>query len=333
VLKPLCGEAPETYECLRSFCEQDYAKFQVIFGVSDPHDPVIAVVHRLQREFPDLDLRLRVDRTLHGTSRKVSNLINMMPSASHRYLVLSDSDVRVGPDYLSQVVAPLQDRGVGIVTCAYRGLGSDNLWSLLGAMYVNEWFVPSVRVAAMSGSRAFAFGATIAIRAEVLAAAGGFAAISNQLADDYRLGELTRRMGLRTVLSQVCVDTYVSQQSLPALVRHELRWLRTIRAVRPVGYGLSFVTFGLPVALTGLWLSAGAPACIAAASITAVCRLMIHIAMRADDVTPGRVALIAVRDALTFALWIWSFTSRRVQWREDSFHIRDDGSAQRILSA
>ncbi len=331
VLKPLCGAEPETYDCLRSFCDQDYPHFQVIFGVSDPHDPVIAIVHRLQREFPDRDLRLHVDRTVHGTSRKVSNLINMMPSARHGYLVISDSDVRVARDYLAEVVAPLRDRGVGIVTCAYRGLERRNLWSLLGAMYVNEWFAPSVRVAAMFGSRAFAFGATIAMRAEVLAAAGGFSAIANQLADDYRLGELTRRMGLRTVLSQVRVDTYVCQQSLPDLVRHELRWLRTIRALRPVGYGLSFVTMGIPVALMGVWLSGGSRACVAAASITTACRLMIHISTRATRATPLLAALIAVRDTLTLVLWMWSFTSRRVQWREDSFRIRDDGSAQRIL--
>jgi ceramide glucosyltransferase len=150
VLKPLCGTEPQTYACLRSFCEQDYPRYQVIFGVSDPHDPVIAVVHRLQREFPDRDLVLRVDRTVHGTSRKVSNLVNMMAVASNGYLVLSDSDVRVDGNYLTNVVAPLHDHSVGIVTCAYRGLGTDNLWSLLGAMYINEWFVPSVRVAAMS---------------------------------------------------------------------------------------------------------------------------------------------------------------------------------------
>ena len=333
VLKPLCGTELQTYACLRSFCEQDYPRYQVIFGVSDPHDPVIAVVQRLQREFPDRDLLLRVDRTVHGTSRKVSNLVNMMAAARHGYLVLSDSDVRVDEDYLTNVVAPLQDHSVGIVTCAYRGLGTDNLWSLLGAMYINEWFVPSVRVAAMSGSRAFAFGATIAIRAEVLAAVGGFAVIADQLADDYRLGELTRQMGLRTVLSHVCVDTYVSKRSLPDLIRHELRWLRTIRAVQPLGYGLSFVTIGLPVALAGVWLTGASGACIAAALLTAACRLNLHMATRNERLAPSGAALIVVRDALTFVLWVWSFTSRRVQWGEDSFRIRDDGSAQRILNA
>jgi ceramide glucosyltransferase len=247
ILKPLCGAEPETYECLRSFFDQAYPEFQVIFGVCDPQDPVVAIVNRLQGEFPLRDLQMAVERRQHGSNRKVSNLINMMPLARHEYLVLSDSDVQVKRDYLAKVVAPLLDDGVGIVTCAYRGCPRRGLWSLLGALFINEWFIPSVRVAAMAGSRAFAFGTTIAMRREVLAGIGGFTAIADQLADDYRLGELTRRQGLRTVLSEVVVEVCVAERSFGELIRHELRWLRTIRALRPLGYGLTFITFGVPV--------------------------------------------------------------------------------------
>ena len=209
ILKPLCGADHEVYECLRSFCAQDYPRFQLVFGVSDADDPAIAVVHRLQREFAHIDMKLAIDRRQHGSSRKVSNLINMLCLAEHDYLVLSDSDVRVAPEYLTKVVAPLLDPSIGIVTCSYRGRPRPGIWSLLGCLFINEWFTPSVRVAAMSGSRAFAFGATIALRRKVLADIGGFMPIVNQLADDYRLGELTRRMGLRTVLSEVVVETCV----------------------------------------------------------------------------------------------------------------------------
>ena len=141
-----------------------YPRFQIVFGVSDGDDPAIEVVSRLQREFPHLDLQIAVDRRQHGSSRKVSNLINMMSLARHDYLVISDSDVRVSPDYLASVVAPLLDPEVGIVTCPYRGTPRAGFWSLLGSLFINEWFTPSVRVAAMFGSRAFAFGTTIAIR-------------------------------------------------------------------------------------------------------------------------------------------------------------------------
>lgn len=331
LLKPLCGAEPETYECLRSFCDQDYPQFQVIFGVSDPGDPVIAIVRRLQREFPRRDLQLTVDRSMHGTSRKVSNLINMMPSVRHEYLVLSDSDVRVTRDYLRSVVAPLTDPGVGIVTCAYRGLPRQGLWSLLGAMYINEWFVPSVRVAAMAGSRAFAFGATIAMRRCVLDDIGGFAPIVNQLADDYRLGEMTRQLGLRTVLSHIYVDTYVSKSSLSDLIRHELRWLRTIRAVRPLGYGLSFVTLGVPVAIAGALLAGGSALPLGAVAVTAVSRVLVHLSTRGRRAAFSQLPLLALRDTLTLALWGWSFASRRVQWRNDSFWITEDGSVERFL--
>jgi ceramide glucosyltransferase len=332
VLKPLCGVEPDTYECLRSFCEQDYAHYQVIFGVSDIDDPVIAIVRRLQREFPKRDLALTVNRSLHGTSRKVSNLINMMPMARHDYLVLSDSDVRVTPDYLENVVTPLLDPTVGIVTCAYRGVARSTLWSLLGAMYINEWFVPSVRVAAMAGSRAFAFGATIGIRRDVLAKIGGFNPIVNQLADDYRIGELTRRAGFRTVLSHVYVDTYVSKRSFRDLVHHELRWLRTIRALRPLSYGFSFVTIALPVAIAGACCAGASALSLGAVAITAFSRVTIHLATRDSRSSIWQLGLLVLRDLLTFALWTWSFTTRRVQWRDDSYWIAADGTAQRMLS-
>src|SRR5271155_5497422 len=154
VLKPLCGTEHAIYECLRSFCVQEYAQFQIIFGVSDSDDPAVAVVRRLQREFPSKDLQIAIDGRQHGSNPKVSNLINMMALARYDYLVISDSDVRVTPDYLAKVVAPLHDPGVGIVTCCYRGWAGAGLWSLLGSMFINEWFTPSVRVAAMAGSRA-----------------------------------------------------------------------------------------------------------------------------------------------------------------------------------
>src|ERR1700694_3105625 len=135
VFKPLCGAEPETYECLRSFCDQDYPHFQVVFGVADFNDPVVAIVERLKREFPHRDLDLIVDRRQHGSSRKVSNLVNMMPLARHDVFVISASDVRVGRDYLTRVVAPLLDPEVGIVTCPYRGVPRGGLWALLGSQF------------------------------------------------------------------------------------------------------------------------------------------------------------------------------------------------------
>jgi ceramide glucosyltransferase len=330
ILKPLCGAEPETYEYLRSFCDQAYPEFQVVFGVSDPNDPVLPIVHRLQMEFPQRRLAVAIDRRQHGSNRKVSNLINMMPLARHDLLVLSDSDVRVERDYLAKVAAPLHDAGVGVVTCAYRGRPRRGLWSLLGSLYVNEWFMPSVRVAAMAGSRAFAFGATIAIRRHVLTSIGGFASIANQLADDYRLGELTRRQGLRTVLSEVVVEVSVAERSFADLVRHELRWLRTIRALRPMGYGFTFITFGMPVAIFGALLAGGAAPALVMVAVTAIARIMLHLSMREPGSSPRQLAVLPLRDALNLALWVWSFMTRHVHWREDRYFVTRDGSAQPV---
>ena len=332
ILKPLCGDEHELYECLRSFCQQDYPQLQIVFGVADGDDPAAEVVGRLQREFPELDLKLVVDRRQHGSSRKVSNLMNMMALARHDFLVISDSDVRVPPDYLSRIVPPLLDPDVGIVTCPYKGVPRSGLWSLLGSMFINDWFIPSVRVAALSGSRAFAFGVTIALRRHVLASIGGFAAIANQLADDYRLGELTRARGLRTLLSDVVVETCVDERSFGDLVRHELRWLRTIRAVRPLGYGLSFITFSVPVALLGCALSAGAWPTILLLVVTALGRIVLHLRVRGTVSGVARdFAVLPLREALSLGLWAWGFVTRRVHWRDDRFRVTRDGSVQPVV--
>src|SRR6202050_1219592 len=330
ILKPLFGAKPETYACLRSFCEQTYPQYQVVFGVCDPQDPAVAVVHRLQREFPGLDLVLAVDRKEHGSNRKVNNLINMMALARHDYLVISDSDVTVERDYLARLIPPLLDAGVGIVPCGSRGVPRPGIWSLLGAMYINEWFMPSVRVAALMGYRSFAFGATIAIRRETLYRIGGFNSVSNQLADDYRLGELTRQLGLRTVLSEVEVDTLVKECTAADLVAHELRWRRAIRNLSPYGYVFSGVTLGLPVTALQLLLTQGAAPAAAIFSATALGSSLIHLNARRPGASSAVFLLVPFRDLLHFGLWIWSFATRRVQWGNDHYEVRPDGDVQPI---
>jgi ceramide glucosyltransferase len=330
VLKPLCGADPQIYECLRTCCEQDYPSFQIVCGVRDENDAAVAVVRRLQLEYPYVDLQLVVDRRQHGSNRKVSNLINMMPHARHGYLVVADSDVRVPRDHLAALIGPMLEPDVGIVTCPYRGQPRRGLWSLLGSLFINDWFIPSVRVAALTGSRSFAFGVSIAMRREVLADIGGFNAIANQLADDYRLGELTRRRGLRTVLSDIVVDTCVDEGSLSELIRHELRWLRTIRAVRPLGYTLAGITFSLPVAALGALLASGARPALLLLAIAAFARVMLHCAGRTDRSTLSQLWALPLADVLGFGLWCWGFVTRRVHWRDDRFWVARDGSVQPI---
>lgn len=330
VLKALCGQEPDLYADLHSFCQQDYPRWQIVFGVRDTRDPALDTVRRLQGEFPQLDLQVAINPAQHGTSSKVSNLINMMPLARYDYLVIADSDVRVKADYLVRVIAPLLDEGVGIVTCLYRGRPRPGLWSLLGSLFINEWFIPSVRLAALLGSRSFAFGATIAVRRQTLQEIGGFAAIADQLPDDYRLGELTRRLGLRTVLSEAEVETCVDETSLNGLLQHELRWLRTIRTVQPYGYALAGITFGLPVACLGSLLAAGSAATLAMVGITAGARLMINSIPRRSRSPLAQLWLVALNDFIGFGLWCWSFTTRRVHWRHARYRVARDGTIHPI---
>jgi ceramide glucosyltransferase len=318
VLKPLCGAEIGLYENLRGFCLQDHPDFQLLCGVRDSADPAIAVVRRLQREFPRRDIELVIDPRVHGANLKVSNLINLLPRVRHEWVVLSDSDIAVEPDYLRQVSAPLSDPQVGVVTCLYRGIARGGIWSRLGAQFIDEWFAPSVRVSNLLGSTRFSFGATLAFRREALAAAGGFDALTDRLADDFWLGEFTRRAGLRTVLSPVVVGTDVTDSSLSRLWAHELRWLRTIRAAAPLGFAFSFITFTIPCLILGLVLGRSS-GCELLGGVGLAARLRLHFGHRRGQ--PWRSAvfsalLIPFRDTLSLMGWAAAHAGSSVRWRD-----------------
>lgn len=316
ILKPLHGAEPQLYENLRSFCLQDYPKFQLLFGVRDEADPALEVAHRVRREFPQLDIAVVVDTRLHGHNYKVSNLTNLLQGARHPWLVIADSDISVGRDYLRRVCAPLAQPDVGIVTCLYRGRALGGLWTHLGAMYINEWFAPAVRIAQLFHSQAFGFGATLALRRETMDAIGGFQSIADELADDYRLAERTRELGLRTELSDYIVTTDVPEESARQLVAHELRWMGTIRMLNPVGYAFMFISFGIVVATLGAALTGWAVSAVVLLAITCIARAALHFAVAPRTPRwPWRafcsLPLVALRDALNLVLWGAVFARRQ----------------------
>jgi ceramide glucosyltransferase len=179
VLKPLCGFEPRLYANLATFCKQTHPCFQLIFGVSSKTDPAVAVVQRLRTAYPKLDITLVVDPALHGSNHKVSNLVNLELQARHDVIVIADSDIAVQPDYLVKVIAPLNEPDIGIVTCLYRARHAGNSWTRLGALFIDEWFVPSVYLPHATGSQRFGFGATLAMRRETLDTIGGFLSVRN----------------------------------------------------------------------------------------------------------------------------------------------------------
>ncbi|MGB6308898.1 MAG: bacteriohopanetetrol glucosamine biosynthesis glycosyltransferase HpnI [Steroidobacteraceae bacterium] len=331
LLKPLCGAEPGLYEHLRSFCQQDYPQFQIIFGVRDPADPACTVVRRLAGEFPSLPIELVIDPRLHGSNLKISNLLNMLPQARHDIIVMADSDAFVGSDYLATVTAPLLDSKIGLVTCIYRGMPTSSLWSRLGAMYINEWYVPSVLLAWLFGHEGYVSGQTICMRRDTLQAIGGLGTLADHLADDYQLGELVRALGLRIVLSPYGVKGEHHEPSFDSLVRHELRWMRTIRVLRPNSFRLIFITFSLPLAALGIAaVAAGASLSTAAwclFGISAAARLVLHFVHRPGDdrAAMSDLWLLPVRDVLIGWVWFRSFFISQVTWRGNEFDVDADG--------
>jgi ceramide glucosyltransferase len=334
VLKPLCGAEPRLFENLATFCEQTHPSFEVICGVSRMDDPAIAIVHQLQAAYPQRRISLVVDPRIHGTNLKVSNLINLAQWARHDVFVLADSDIAVEPDYLERVCAPLADAQNGIVTCLYRAKGIAGFWSRVGAQFINEWFVPSVRIAHLFGSTRFGFGATLALRRATLERIGGFERLSNTLADDYWLAEHVRELGLNTLLSPVVVETDVTESTLDALWDRETRWLRTIRSVNRLGFTFLFVTVTLPWIACGAWLAfalhgtavhpALRAALVAAVVTGAAARVMLH-AMASSEGNMFRrdLALMPVRDALLFAQWMAGSFGSTVMWRGVRMPVED----------
>jgi len=327
ILKPLCGMEEGLYDNLRSFCEQDYPEFQIIFGSQSADDPALNVARTLQKEFPHLDIRIVSDHNIQCGNLKVANLMQMEQCIAFDHLAISDSDIRVGSDYLRHLAGELEQPHTGVVTCLYRGRPAATLWSRLGALHINEWFLPSVLTGRLLGLNDFGFGATLALRRQALDSIGGFKALADQLADDYMLAKLLRQHGLNTVLSDYLVETTVHEPTFASLWQHELRWMRTVRMLQPAGHAFSCITHTLPVTLMAAGLAHAHPWAWAMPATAIIMRWMMHqlAATRTGSSLWFDIFLLPVRDLLTFAVWAGSYASRHVHWRGRRFAVRRDG--------
>jgi ceramide glucosyltransferase len=282
-------------------------------------------------EFGSLSIKLICSPTLYGSNRKVSNLINMLPHASHEFLVMADSDAFVDPRYLATVTAPLLDPEVGLVTCLYRAIPTRAVWSRLGAMYVNEWYMPVVRLSWLLGYRGYVSGQTLCMRHSTLDAIGGLQALSDQLAEDHRLGQLVRGLGLKIELSPYVVDGEHHEPDLQSVTRHELRWMRTIRALRPRSFLGIFLTFSLPMALLGIGLASAGPAPSPAVwglfGGALVARVALHFTHRSGSSRSivSDLWLLPLCDLMIFWVWCRSLFTSRIAWRNDEFNVDANG--------
>lgn len=329
LLKPLHGDEPLLEQALASVCAQDYPHFQIVFGVQSHADPAIAVVRRLQQRFAGRDIVLVIDPTQHGRNRKISNLINMLPSARHDLLLIADSDLHCRPDYLERVVAAFASPEIGLVTTLYAGLAANaSLAARLGASAINHGFLPGALLS-RDLARQDCLGATMALRRETLAAAGGLHALVDHLADDNVLGELVRRRGLRIRIAATVPATTVPESRLAPLFTHELRWSRTILSLVPVQFALSSIQFplfwsALAIALSGAaWWSLllFAATWLARARVAGAIDAALGL-VAAGHASPAPALLLPLRDALSMAVLLASYASDKVEWRGQMMHTR-----------
>ena len=331
ILKPVYGLDPQMLDNLRSFCRQDYPEYQIIFGLHDEKDPALPLIKKVIKEFKKIDISYVVNSKIHGTNHKVSNLINIYPTAKHDYLLVADSDMRVPSDYLSNVMPAFSNSKVGAVTCLYAGTAVGKMASSLNAMFINSWFLPSVLISKLIEPIKYCLGATMIVRRDLLEEIGGFKALSNYLADDYMLGKLISDLGYKVHLSHFIVENIVEEASLKDLVSHELRWARTLRRVEPIGYAFTFLTDTMVISLIAaltIYLNTGLLEwALLPILVVMVARLFLHYrtAKISGSNHAGSILLIPLRDLLTFCIRVISFTGNSIQWRNNSFNVDQAG--------
>ncbi|HKU66769.1 MAG TPA: bacteriohopanetetrol glucosamine biosynthesis glycosyltransferase HpnI [Candidatus Baltobacteraceae bacterium] len=326
VLKPLYGDEPNLFENLASFCDQAYPEYQVIFGAADPADPAIAIARAVAARFPDRDIEIVAGRAHAAGNPKIGNLLGMIDRARHPLVVIADSDICAGREYLRAVAGCFTGPEIGAATCIYGGVPRASLASHLGAMQVNDQFAPSVMVATALEPLTYCFGATMAVRRDVLERIGGLNAIADHLADDYLLGRLIADAGYRVALVPYAVQTTIADDTLAALWRHELRWARAIAGRRRAGYAGSVVTYGLPFA-AAFALSARTPLSAAVFVLAAALRAALHYEARRTFAPRTRASawLIPLRDLFGLAVWAGSFFGKRVLWKTGDYRLDAGG--------
>ena len=336
ILKPICGLDNDTYENFASFCRQDYPTYQLIFGVRDEQDPCISVVQQLIQDFPEIDIQLVISAQAIGSNLKVSNLANAVAVAKYETLVLADSDVRVDPNYLRQLVQPLSDPAVGVVTCLYRPITRG--WvANFEAVGISTEYLAGVLVANQLEGMKFALGPTIAIRQTVLDAIGGFGAIADYLADDFQLGYLPAQAGYKVVLSHYVIDHVITTETLADLVRRQVRWACCTRVSRPWGYLGLFFSYGTATSLLFLLLTQGSLLGWVGFGLTWSSRLLmawvVGVSSLQDPVVKRFFGIVPLRDLLTFAIWCYSYGGNHLRWRDRLLLLTREGKLVPVVES
>lgn len=329
VLKPLKGLDVELFQNLSVLCQQNYERYQVVFGVASADDAAIPVIHQLRAAYPDVDIELVIDGRIYGSNHKVSNLHNMYQRAKHDVIVIADSDIRVGPDYLRRLVKPLRDPRTGLVTCLYRARNAGGLATLVESLFINTDWCHMVLVARKVERTSYAFGATIAMRRAVLDEIGGFLPIADFLADDYQLGQRVVEHGYQAVLGEQILETVISLGTWRRLVEHQLRWARTYRICRPGGYFGIVLTHGTLWALLNVIYHGFGPTSLLVSGALLTLR---HLAAAVlswrylrTETTRWALLLVAPKDLFISFIWFLAFAGDTVTWSGRRFRVLKSG--------
>ncbi|MGH9634914.1 MAG: bacteriohopanetetrol glucosamine biosynthesis glycosyltransferase HpnI [Candidatus Angelobacter sp.] len=327
ILKPLCGHDDGLEENLRSFMVQDYPEYEVLFGVHRPDDSAVAVAEKIITEFNG---RISAHLVITGESpipnAKAFSLNRLVREANYDVLVMSDSDVRVTPSLLSHLAQEFQDDHVGLISCPYRAVPGRSLWSRLEAIGMNTELLGGVMVARMIEGMRFALGCTVAVRRSVLEDMGGFGYLQEFLAEDFVIGQRAAQLGHGVLFSSYVIEHRIGSQDMMHNLGHRMRWARSTRRSRPLGYWGQIFTYPLPLALL---LCAACPAAwpvlfltmiLRGAAALATARNIVH-----DPVTQKQWWLLPVQDVIGFFVWISGFVGDKIVWRNRKCTVLRDG--------
>jgi ceramide glucosyltransferase len=329
ILKPLRGSDPAQLHAFESHCQQEYTgEYELIFGVADASDAAVANVEALRRQFPERRIELVVCPEVLGTNRKVSSLVQMLPRARFEHVLINDSDIRVEPDYLARVMRHFADEKVGMVTALYRPVPGRTLGSRLEALGISTEFMAGVLTARfLEKGVHFALGSTLAFTRQALAAIGGLETLVDYLADDFELGARISAAGYRVELADSVVENHIPDYSFDEFMAHQLRWGRSTRSSRPLGYTGLALTFGLFWAMLGVvpawYVGRGGRWALALLAAAAVLRVAVALAVGLPVLRDRYVLrdlwLLPLRDVLAFVIWVGSYTGSRIHWRGEDF--------------
>jgi ceramide glucosyltransferase len=318
ILKPVCGFEKNLRENLRSACIQDYPDFQVVFSVQDSDDPALPVLGDLRKEFPER-VSVVIEKKTAGPNGKVNNLLGALTRARHGFLVISDSDVRLRPDYLKAMIAPLADPDAAFVCTPYRVVAPERWFERLEALTLNADFIPSVIFAYVTGAARFCLGSSVAFRRRALEEAGGFEGLADYLAEDYEMGSRLLRGGKKMVLIPYFVELTVDLKDLGQWWRHQITWDQKTRSAQPAGFFAGVITRSVPFAFFFAAVRMGDPLGLGVLGLALLIRLgtaAIILGMEGSGGQHGKsLALLPVRDLAALVSWALALAKKTVVWR------------------